>query len=172
MQEQSLKLIYVLKIGTNTRGEGLYEFIFSKDPSFSNEELKDWGWYKMPANNQVEPPSEKYIDTILSLKTDKINLICLHELNDRAYIDGYYTIQALAWLDPDDDTGDMMYDELPIIVFHYGMKMQEVKDALYTRDLVGTEIAAEKAATHVKLSQKAEDEDEDYYTDEDELIVN
>lgn len=157
-----LKLIYVLKIGYNTKGEGLYEFIFSKDSS--NVDAEAWGWTQMPAKGNANAPDEKHIDLILSLKTDKIDLICLHELNDRTYIDGYYTIHALAFQDVDDDSSDMMYDELPILVFHYGMKLKEIQDILYTRDLLFKEITPEKSAS-IAIDI---DEEED---DEEQLIV-
>jgi GDP-L-fucose synthase len=37
--DDKLKLIFVLKIGYNSKGEGLYEFIFSKDVARICEEL-------------------------------------------------------------------------------------------------------------------------------------
>jgi hypothetical protein len=160
MLDTELKLIYVLKIGYNAKGEGLYEFIFSKDPS--SVEAEAWGWSVMPAKGNADPPAETHIDKVLSLTTDKIDLICLHELNDRMYIDGYYTIHALAYQDLEDDSsnGDLMYDELPILVFHYGMKMKEVKDILYTRDLLFKESTVEKSVA-VSMSDDMEEDEED-----------
>lgn len=159
MQGTELKLIYVLKIGYNTKKEGLYEFIFSKDPSAV--EAEKWGWNQMPAFGNAMPPSEECIDIVLSLKTDKIDLICLHELNDRAYMDGYYTIHALAYQDIDDDSTDLMYDELPILVFHYGMKLKEVQDVLYTRDILFKEITPDKSESVVEHSDESYDEDDE-----------
>jgi hypothetical protein len=163
-----LRLIYVLKIGYNSKGEGLYEFIFSKDPSAVD--TKAWGWENMPANSNAQPPADNCIDLILSLKTDKVDLICLHELNDRMYIDGYYTIHALAFQNLDDDSTDIMYEELPIMVFHYGMKVKEVEDILYTRDLRFKSITPEKSET-VLMSQPSEENDDDDDGDIEELIV-
>lgn len=165
-----LKLIYVLKIGYNSKGEGLYEFIFSKDPSSVDAEA--WGWGQMPANGNARPPEEKYIDIVLSLKTDKIDLICLHELNDRAYLDGYYAIHALAYQDYNDDSADLMYDELPILVFHYGMKLKEVEDILYTRDLMFKAYKPEKTETaSSSITIPQEEDDDDYVDDVNDLIV-
>lgn len=164
MQDTELKLIYVLKIGYNTKGEGLYEFIFSKDPSSVDAEA--WGWTVMPAKGNADPPAETHIDKVLSLTTDKIDLRCLHELNDRSYIDGYYTIHALAYQDyNDEDSGDLLHDELPILVFHYGMKVKEVKDILYTRDLIFKESTPEKPKP-VVISDDIKEEDDD-----DQMIV-
>lgn len=164
-QETDLRLIYVLKIGYHANGKGLYEFIFSKDPS--SVDAEKWGWKVMPAAGNAEAPDEDHIDAILSLTTDKINLVCLHELNDRAYIDGYYTFHALAYQDLDDDSADMMYDELPILVFHYGMKLKEVEDALYTRDLIFKKSANVKPEPEKSyLNEVSDDEESD-----DELIA-
>jgi hypothetical protein len=40
--DEDLKLIFVLKIGYNTKGDGLYEFIFSKDPT--KIDVEGWCW--------------------------------------------------------------------------------------------------------------------------------
>ena len=42
-----LKLIYILKIGYNSKGEGLYEFIFSSD--ITNIDVESWMWDIEPA---------------------------------------------------------------------------------------------------------------------------
>jgi hypothetical protein len=162
-----LRLIYVLKIGYNSKSEGLYEFIFSKDPSAVD--TRGWAWDVMPAAGNAQPPDESHIETVLSLKTDKIDLICLHELNDRTYLDGYYTIHALAYQDPEGENDDLMYDELPILVFHYGMKLKEVQDILYTRDLIFKESKPEKSEP-VIISNEQENEDDDYIDNAD-LVV-
>lgn len=167
IETTEFKLIYVLKIGYNSKGEGLYEFIFSKDPSSVDAEA--WGWSQMPAKGNAQPPEEKYIDTVLSLKTDKIDLICLHELNDRTYLDGYYAIHALAYQDYNDDSTDLMYDELPILVFHYGMKLKEVEDILYTRDLRFKAYKPDKTTGPITI--KEDEEDDDYVDDVNDLIV-
>ena len=156
---EEFKLIYVLKIGYKSNGKGLYEFIFSKDPS--SVEPETWGWNEMPANGNATPPTQKFIDRVLSLETDKIDLICLHELNDRCYMDGYYTIHALAYQDVEDDSNDdLMYDELPILVFHYGMNLKEVQDILYTRDLLFKDIIPEKSETVISETTEEEEDDD------------
>jgi len=139
-EKEKLKLIYVLKIGTNSKGEGLYEFLFSKN--FEEIDYKDWGWDTSPASSNAEPPDEEFIDKTLFLKTERFELKCLHELNDRCYLDGYYNIHAIAYeiYDPDEremeSDFDMIYDDLPILTFHYGMDQQDVEDQLFQRDVV------------------------------------
>jgi hypothetical protein len=139
-EKEQLKLIYVLKIGNNSKGEGLYEFLFSK--RFDEIDYEGWGWDLMPANGNAEPPDEDFVDKTLFLKTDRFELKCLHELDDRCYLDGYHGIHAIAYelYDPQErdfeSDYDMIYDDLPLLIFHYGMNQQEVEDQLFQRDVV------------------------------------
>ena len=140
--DDSLKLIYVLKIGRNTKGDGLYEFIFSKDAS--NIDYKEWCWDVSPACDNANPPTEDYIDLIVSLKTSTFNLFCLHEAIDREYMHGYHTIHALAYeIDGDDSINnyESMFDsedntEFPLLVFHYGMSLKKIKELFEPRKIV------------------------------------
>ena len=65
--DSDLKLIYIKKIGYNTKGEGLYEFIFSSDET--NIEYEDWLWDMSPACDNAEPPHKDYIDAIRRFQT-------------------------------------------------------------------------------------------------------
>lgn len=161
-----LKLIYVLKIGYNSKGEGLYEFIFSKEPQ--NIDYQEWGWDQVPASSNSNPPTKDYIDKVFSLKTDAFDLNCLHEANDRPYLHGYYTIHALAYEDDTDDEDELPLnayedidfedvidgdnDDLPLLVFHYGMTLQQIEDILYERDIIlrGDEFVHSKNISIVK----------------------
>jgi len=93
--EKKLKLIYIKKIGYNTKDEGLYEFIFSLDPE--NIDVEGWCWDLNPACDNAMPPTEDYIEAILNLKTSSFDMFCLHEAVDREYMHGYHTIHALAF---------------------------------------------------------------------------
>jgi hypothetical protein len=149
-KSEELKLVYVLKIGYNSLGEGLYEFIFAKDinPIIDEETIKDLLWDQSPASSKDNalPPTDELIDEIYSLKTKKFDLWCLHEANDRAYIDGVYTIHCLAYeqeMQEDysfDDYEDMFEQDTepnaPILVFHFGMTYQDISDLLYARDII------------------------------------
>jgi hypothetical protein len=168
MDNNNLKLIYILKIGYDSKNQGLYQFIFSNNiENIDEDTINSWGWNDMPANNNASAPDDDHVSLILSLTTNKIDLICLHELNDRRYIDGYYTIHALAYQDLDDDNSDLMYDELPILVFHYGMKLSEVKDILYTRDLLFKESLPDKVENNSIKSNNNEEDDDEYYDEID-----
>lgn len=144
-KDTDLKLIYVLKIGYNSKGEGLYEFIFSTDETNIDSEL--WGWDLSPAVDNAEPPTDEYIDAIYSLKTSSFDLFCLHEAVDREYMHGYHNIHALAYEieyeGENDSNGFNQYEEmfdnsndLPLLVFHYGMTLKRVKEILYERKIV------------------------------------
>jgi hypothetical protein len=141
--EKGLKLIYVLKIGYNSKDEGLFEFIFSKDEQ--NIDIEKWCWDLIPACDNAEPPEEDYIDAIFSLKTKNFDLFCLHEAVDREYMHGYHTIHALAYeidreLDSFDDYTTMFEtdddNDAPLLVFHYGMTLENVKNLLNDRKII------------------------------------
>jgi hypothetical protein len=159
-----LKLIYVLKIGYNSKGEGMYEFIFSKDET--NIDIEGWMWDMEPACDNAEPPTEDFIDAIYNLKTDKFNLFCLHEAVDRPYMHGYHNIHALAYetqFSDDDSYNDYesMFgennDNIPLLVFHYGMTLGKIKELLYLKQITlkGKEFVD---CSSVELNENEDDE--------------
>ena len=148
MNNNELKLIYVLKIGYNSKNQGLYEFIFSKNPT--NIDYEKWGWDLEPACDNAQPPEDDYIDEVFSLQTDSFDLFCLHEAVDREYMHGYYNIHCLAYEVEREDNGydnyENIFDQLgpkdeddtsiDVIVFHYGMSLEDVEKTLYERDII------------------------------------
>lgn len=143
--EDKLKLIYVLKIGYNSKNEGLYEFIFSLDET--NIDVEEWCWDVSPACDNAAPPTDNYIDAIISLKTKTFDLFCLHEAVDREYMHGFYTIHALAYEILKNDSSNNMSDyehmfeselsdDLPLLVFHYGMTLKSIKELLEARKII------------------------------------
>jgi hypothetical protein len=132
-KKEQLKLIYVLKVGTNAKDEGIYEFIFSKSPDNINE--KDWAWDIFPAKDNARPPDMTDIDEVYVFKTDLFILKCLHDQNDRCYLDGYYKIHAIAYEDYEfKNTYGIEYND--VLVFHYGMSLEDVEAKLYKRDII------------------------------------
>ena len=143
MDEDKLKLIYILKIGYNTNNEGLYEFVFSLDPT--NIDVEGWCWDLCPACDNAVPPTPDFINGVFSLKTSTLDFYCLHEAVDREYMHGYHTIHALAYeieKEPDGSFSDYenMFendnDEIPLLVFHYGMSLKKIKDLLSLRKII------------------------------------
>lgn len=145
-ENEKLKLIYVLKIGKNSRNEGVYEFLFSHDPE--NIDVKMWNWDKSPAidNKEFTVPDEEYISATYSLTTKDFTLFCLHDAIDRPYIHGYHLIHALAYEDEDAEEPEEFADyeemfngnkdDIPLLVFHYGMSLKSVEDKLYERNII------------------------------------
>lgn len=162
MNKDDLKLVYILKIGYNSKQEGLYEFIFVKDASAID--TNSLGWDEAPASSNANPPEEADVDMILSLKSNKIDFKCLHELDDRAYIDGYYTIHCLAYENIESSNNDILFDETPLLVFHYGMKAGEVKELFMSRDILLKEVEISKSET--VNSANSEDEEEPEYEED------
>jgi hypothetical protein len=143
--DKKLKLIFILKIGYNSEGEGLYEFIFSLDET--NVDIEGWCWDLVPACDNAQPPTKDYINAIFNLKTSTFDLFCLHEAVDREYMHGYHTIHALAYeIEKQGDANnafsqyDSMFskeeEDVPLLVFHYGMTLARVKDLLYARKII------------------------------------
>lgn len=145
-ENEKLKLIYVLKVGKNSKDEGLYEFIFSYDPE--NIDIEMWNWDKSPAidNKDLSVPDEDHVDSVFSLVTKDFTLFCLHDAVDRPYIHGYHLIHALAYEDEDAQKEETFADyeemyngnknDIPLLVFHYGMTLKQVEDKLYERNIV------------------------------------
>lgn len=133
MNTDDLKLIYVLKVGNNVKGEGIYEFIFYTDPDAVNTE--DLNWQLMPAKDNALAPAKEFHSLVVQLKTDYFSLICLHDLNDRKYIDGYYNIHSIAFeeIDYENDYG-VEYDD--VLVFQYRESFKEVESKFYKREII------------------------------------
>lgn len=143
-ETKNLRLIYVLKVGQNTKKENIFEFIFSNDET--NINYREWGWDLSPACDNATPPTEEYIDKISTIKTNEFDLFCLHDAVDREYMHGYYTIHALAYEIEHTDNDDAFFglgsdlygddeDVPPLLVFLYGMSYNVVKDLLYSRNI-------------------------------------
>ena len=140
-----LNLIFVHKVGYNSKKNELsFDFIFSKDET--NVDFELWNWDLLPAYNNALPPTEDFVDAIITLKTSKFNLFCLNESPERPYTHGYHTIQALAYeipIENEDNDGYAQYEnlmedheDLPLLVFHYGTTLASIKEKLYTRNIV------------------------------------
>ena len=144
--DKRLKLIFILKIGYNTKDEGLYEFVFSHDEQ--KIDVEGWCWDISPACDNAMPPTEEYVDATFNLKTKSFDLFCLHEAVDREYMHGYHTIHALAYeIEKEDENGNSGFsdyekmfegnsDDVPLLVFHYGMSLAKVKELLTPRKII------------------------------------
>jgi hypothetical protein len=139
VSNDDLKLIYVHKIGINSKNENLFEFIFSDDDT--NIDNEGWGWDIKPACDNALQPTKEYISKILPVKIKSFNLWCLQESIDCEYMHGYHNIHALAYeienenIDGFDDYNTLLNndDDMPLMVFHYGMSLSKVIEMFESR---------------------------------------
>jgi hypothetical protein len=116
-------LVFVNGLGSNYRGNKIYEFIFSE-----NNEV--WGddWDTVPANGNPTSPNINEIKKVGVLNREDIDMELIQNSDFFCMKDAVDKVIALAW-ESDKDIDDR-------IVFHYGMTEQEVKDRLYEKDII------------------------------------
>ncbi len=118
------KLIYVNGLGSDYKGQNLYEFIFSDD-------LNVWGddWDSKPSNGYPSPPELHYIKKVGVLRNTNLKLELIQDSDFFSMEDAMDDVIALAWEIENEDNQKRM-------VFRFGISEQEIKDKLYERDLV------------------------------------
>lgn len=121
-------LIYINGLGSNYRGENIYEFIFS-------ETLEVWGenWESKPANGYPLPPDIEYIKKVGVLKINDITLDLIQDSDIFSVIDATDDVIALGW---EMDKNDIDFSIVKRLVFKFGQSEEEVKNKLYERDIV------------------------------------
>jgi hypothetical protein len=121
-------LIYVNKLGSNYKGENLYEFIFS-------DSIKDiWGesWDSKPANGYPSPPNIEFVTKVGVLK-NVLDFEVLQNSDIFSIIDGMDDVIALAW---ENESEQVNFDIQKRLVFRFGDTIESVKNKLYERDIV------------------------------------
>jgi len=121
-------LIYVNKLGSNYKGENLYEFIFS-------DSIKDiWGesWDSKPANGYPSPPNIEFVTKVGVLK-NVLDFEVLQNSDIFSMIDGMDDVIALAW---ENESEQVNFDIQKRLVFRFGDTIESVKNKLYERDIV------------------------------------
>ena len=118
------RLIYVNGLGSDYKGQNLYEFIFSDD-------LNVWGddWDSKPSNGYPSPPDLHYIKKVGVLRNTNLKLELIQDSDFFSMEDVMDDVIALAWEIENEDNQKRM-------VFRFGISEQEIKDKLYERDLV------------------------------------
>jgi hypothetical protein len=121
-------LIYINGLGSNYRGENIYEFIFS-------DTLEVWGenWESKPANGYPLPPDIEYIKKVGVLKINDITLDLIQDSDIFSVIDATDDVIALGW---EMDKNDIDFSIIKRLVFKFGQSEEEVKNKLYERDIV------------------------------------
>jgi ribosomal protein S24E len=116
-------LVFVNGLGSNYRGNKIYEFIFS-----DNNDV--WGddWDTNPANGNPTSPEIEKIRRVGVLNREDIEMELIQNSDFFCMKDAVDNVIALAW-ESDRDIEDRL-------VFHYGMTEEEVKDKLYEKDII------------------------------------
>lgn len=118
------KLIYVNGLGSNYKGDFVYEFIFS-------DTLDVWGenWESNPASGRPKPPNLEYIQKVGVIRRTNVKFELIQNSDYFSIIDASDNVVALAW--------EIDYDEnQPRLVFNFGDTEEVVSKKLYARDLV------------------------------------
>lgn len=122
-----LYLIYINKIGTDYKGNYLYDFIFSdKKTGIDGQD-----WDLAPSSGRAEPPNEIYIKKVGRLETE-LNFDVVQDSTTFAVWDAVDGIVALAYENIDE------YESYPEkrLFFHFGETYEVVTNKLYEQDLI------------------------------------
>jgi len=121
-------LIYINGLGTNYKGENIYEFIFSDNI----DEVWGQDWEVRPANGYPSPPDIEHVKKVGVLTNDEVTLELVQNSDVFSVQDGIDGVIAIGWEKED----EIDFSLVKRLVFKYGDQEQEVKDKLYERDFV------------------------------------
>ena len=122
-------LIFVNELGTNYKGDNIYEFIFSDDLEGV------WGdsWESKPSNGYPLPPDLEHIKKVGVLKNDMITMSVVQNSDYFSMVDAIDGVIALGW---ENETETTNFELVKRLVFNFGQAEESVKDKLYERDFV------------------------------------
>lgn len=116
-------LIFINALGTNYRGDYLYEFIFSSSKSAWGEK-----WESKPSNGYPSPPDLEYVSKVGTLNAKGSSFELVQNSDYFSMNDSVDGIIALGW-----ETEEDVKNRL---VFKFGETEENVKNKLYSRDLI------------------------------------
>lgn len=122
-------LTFINKIGSNYKGNILYEFIFSSD--IDKDEVTGEGWDSLPALGLPEIPDEEYILKVKILETD-INFFLIKDDNRFSMWDAIEDVIPLAWEDLSEYDDDNFPDTR--LNFRFGESIESVEEKLLNRE--------------------------------------
>ena len=127
---RELYLIYINKVGTNHKGEHLFEFLFSDSTNYDWDET----WYEssVVTDKNDLTPDPSFIKFVGNIKTSELDLELIQDSGVFQVYNAVEGIVALGWeklIDGDD------YPE-ERLVFRFGDTQQSVEEKLYSLDLV------------------------------------
>jgi hypothetical protein len=121
-------LIYINGLGSNYKGENIYEFIFSD----TTEDIWGENWEARPANGYPSPPDIEHVKKVGVLTNGDVTLELVQQSDVFSVQDSIDDVIALGWEKED----EIDFSLVKRLVFRYGDQEQIVKDKLYERDLV------------------------------------
>jgi len=128
---KELFLIYINKIGTNHKGEHIFEFLFS--------DRTDWDWDESWYESSVVTdkndltPEPNYIKLVGNLKTEDLDLELVQNSGVFQIYNAVEGIIALGWEKLEDSDEDYPEER---IVFRFGESKESIENKLYSMDLV------------------------------------
>jgi len=127
---KDLYLIYINKIGTNFKGEHIFEFLFSDKIDWDWDET----WYESSVVNDKNDltPDPNFIKLVGGLRTSEFDLELIQNSGVFQIYNAVEGIIALAWEKLEDGTE---YPE-ERLVFKFGESQKSVEEKLYSIDLV------------------------------------
>jgi hypothetical protein len=129
---KELYLIYINKIGTNFKGEHIFEFLFSDRTDWDWDE----NWYESSVITEKNDltPEPNFIKLVGNLKTLDLDLELIQNSGVFQIYNAVEGIIALGWEKLSDSDEDEYPEER--IVFRFGDTQKSVEDKLYSLDLV------------------------------------
>jgi len=127
---KELYLIYINKIGSNFKGEHIFEFLFSDRTDIEWDE----SWYQSSVITEKNDltPDPSFIKLVGGLKTAELDLELIQNSGVFQIYNAVEGIIALGW-EKLNDEGDYPEERL---VFKFGETQKSVEEKLYSLDLV------------------------------------
>lgn len=127
---KELYLIYINKVGTNHKGEHIFEFLFSNSVNYDWDE----SWYEssVVTDKNDLTPDPSFIKFVGNIKTSDFDLELIQNSGVFQIYNAVEGIVALGWEKLEDD-GDYPEERL---VFKFGDTLKSVEEKLYSLDLV------------------------------------
>ena len=128
---KELFLIYINKIGTNFKGEHIFEFLFSDRTDWDWDE----SWYESSVITDKNDltPEPNYIKLVGNLKTEELDLELVQNSGVFQIYNAVEGIIALGWEVLEDSDEDYPEER---IVFKFGESKESIENKLYSMDLV------------------------------------
>jgi hypothetical protein len=122
------KLLFINGLGSNYKGDNLYEFIFGDTNDVWGEE-----WDTTPAASKPLPPQLDNVEKVGILKTSNVELELVQNSDYFSMEDAIDGVICLGW---ENNNFELVPNHKPRLVFHFGEPEEDVKGKLYERDII------------------------------------